>query len=109
MKLAGLAIATALVVACASTTSPSLVNPDPVHGGQCGNGDELATLCHGPDVSWCCLDEETCGPESPNKAGGECWSDAPTFDPGSSTFAARAPGDGGARGHRVRVVQAQSR
>lgn len=44
-KFAAFGLAVVALVACASTTQPSLLNPDPVHGGDCHNGDQLCHLC----------------------------------------------------------------
>lgn len=36
---------TILAAACASTTQASFFNDDPVHGGECGNGNQQCHLC----------------------------------------------------------------
>jgi hypothetical protein len=76
--LAG-ALAWAAVVACVGPGSPDALNPDPVHGGACGNGDQLATVCHLHNEAaktWCCWNEAMCG-----TAIGECLMSMPPAPP----------------------------
>ena len=49
-------------VACAGMNQT--LNPDPVHGGACHNGNQLSVSCtsvYFPGKTWCCPMENTCG------------------------------------------------
>jgi hypothetical protein len=104
MRYAAPLLLLAFLAAC-DTTKPSLLNPDPVKGGDCKNGDQLCTLCRNADgVTWpcpndyrcdgngCLLDESLVGPgfvSGPIGASrGETWCD--------NVQAARAQGSQGA-------------
>jgi hypothetical protein len=63
-RLAAIAL---LLAGCAA--GPSFLNPDPVHGGPCGNGDQACHMCaslYSPDP-WPCPENADCG-----TAYGEC-------------------------------------
>jgi len=50
------------------------LNPDPVHGGECRNGDQECHYCPGPkheqcnteDGSWLCTSQGECWPKTPD-------------------------------------------
>jgi len=47
----------ALALVLLGCHGPGVLNPDPVHGGQCHNGDQLAVMC---DNGYCCPDGTQC-------------------------------------------------
>ena len=68
-----------LLVGCAGgTPTPSFLNPDPVHGGPCKDGDQEGLRCSSAffaGVEWCCHSGMTCG-----NGRNECiMPDAPVF------------------------------
>lgn len=67
-----------LLFGCA-TGKPSFLNPDPINGGACRNGDQLATFCNGSPYTseqWCCTVDESCG-----NSAGECDLQEPLDNP----------------------------
>lgn len=91
MRIASLAAIVVVLAACTPGLDQSL-NPDPVHGGACHDGDQLGKVCASPysDAgSWCCHGDDECG-----VAEGECYAqvEAPTHGP--------SPADGWARKKR---------
>jgi hypothetical protein len=83
--------------ACAESTTPTLLNPDPQHGGACHDGDQLATSCLSSYVAdappWCCTASEECG-----SGVGDCDLVVPFFD--STQIPNFAP-----RGHTARCEE----
>lgn len=52
----------ALILACGGISKT--LNPDPVHGGDCHDGNQLGVLCSSvyfPAQVWCCPTEYSCG------------------------------------------------
>lgn len=94
-----------LAIAACDTTKPSFLNPDPVHGGSCKNGDQLCTQCRNADgVTWPCPNDYVCD-------GNGCIIDESAIGPGfvnGNMGAARGADAGGWWCDQVQAIRARA-